>query len=104
VLTCECERTSEPSMAQAMHIANGDTINQKLEAKNNVLDKLLASKTGDEKIIEDAYLAALSRYPTDKEKQQILDVLMDSKDTERRKLIEDFYWGLLSSNEFLFDH
>ena len=104
VLTCDCERTTEPSMAQAMHIANGDTINQKLEAKNNVIDKLLGGKTGDEKIIEDAYLAALSRYPTDKERQQILDVLKDSNQAERRKLIEDFYWGLLSSNEFLFDH
>jgi hypothetical protein len=38
------------------------------------------------------------------EKQRILDVLKDSNHTERRKVIEDFYWGLLSSNEFLFDH
>ena len=31
---CECERSNEPSMAQALHIANGDTLNQKLEAKD----------------------------------------------------------------------
>ena len=104
VLTCECERTAEPSMAQAMHIANGDTVNQKLAAKGNVIDKLVAAHASDEQIIEDAYLAALSRYPTDKEKRQIRDVLQDATGADRRKLLEDFYWGLLSSNEFLFDH
>ena len=42
-ITCECERTDEPSMVQVLHIANGDTLNQKLQAKDNLIDKLLAS-------------------------------------------------------------
>jgi len=103
-LTCECERTADPSMAQAMHIANGDTINQKLQWKGNVIDKFLADKTPQDKIVDEAYLSALSRYPTEKEKRQILDVLRDATDADKHKLLEDFYWGLLSSNEFLFDH
>lgn len=104
ILTCECERTVEPSMAQAMNIANGDTTNQKIEAKGNVIDKMLAEHVEDGKVIDEAYLAALSRFPTGKEKTQILSVLNDAKGSEKRKLLEDFYWGLLSSNEFLFDH
>src|SRR2546428_8581801 len=48
--TCECERTAEPSVTQVLHIANGDTINKKLEAKNNRISKLLAAKAPDEKI------------------------------------------------------
>jgi hypothetical protein len=47
-LTCECERTEEPSMAQVLHIANGDTVNQKLKQPNNRLDQLLAKNTPDE--------------------------------------------------------
>jgi len=35
VATCECERTNEPSMAQALHLANGETLNQKLAQKDN---------------------------------------------------------------------
>ena len=50
VQTCDCERTNEPSMAQALHIANGDTLNQKLAAKDNRLDKLLASGKPDAQI------------------------------------------------------
>src|SRR2546423_13453170 len=62
--TCECERTAEPSITQVLHIANGDTINQKLSAKDNRIEKLLADKPAPEKIIEEAYLSSLSRYPT----------------------------------------
>src|SRR5205823_11344136 len=57
--TCECERTAEPSVTQVLHIANGDTINQKLAAKGNRLEKLLADKTSPEKIVEEAYLRSL---------------------------------------------
>src|SRR2546423_8554479 len=63
--TCECERTSEPSVTQVLHIANGDTINQKLAAKGNRLGKLLKDKTPAEKILEEAYLSSLSRYPNE---------------------------------------
>jgi hypothetical protein len=104
ITTCDCERTDEPSMAQAMNIANGDTVNKKLESKANVLDQFLAKHWPDDKIIEHAYLSALSRYPSAGEKQKIAAVLMGANDIDRRKLLEDLYWGLLSSNEFLFDH
>ena len=104
VQTCDCERTAEPSMAQAMNIANGDTMNHKLEAQGNVIDSLMSEHVSDAKIVDDGYLAALSRYPTAKEKGAILAVLQQSDGADRRKAIEDFYWGLLSSNEFLFDH
>lgn len=104
VQTCDCERTAEPSMAQAMNIANGDTMNQKLEAKGNVIDKLISEHVGDAKIVDNAYLAALSRFPTEKEKKEILAVLQGADGADRHKALEDFYWGLLGSNEFLFDH
>src|SRR5947209_17355191 len=67
--TCECERTAEPSVTQVLHLANGDTINQKLAAKGNQLEKLLADKTPPEKIVEEAYLWSLSRFPTGPEKE-----------------------------------
>jgi hypothetical protein len=104
-LTCECERTEEPSMAQVLHIANGDTVNQKLKQPNNRLDQLIAAGTTDEKIVEEAYLSALCRPPTDQEKKQILDVLAGVKADakQRREAIEDVYWSILSSKEFLFN-
>ncbi len=104
LLTCECERTNEPSMVQVLHISNGDTINQKLAAKNSRVEQLLAAKTPDDKIIDEAYLSALSRPPTDGEKQQLVDVLAQTPAAEKRQAVEDIYWSLLSSKEFLFNH
>jgi hypothetical protein len=104
-LTCECERTEEPSMAQVLHIANGDTVNQKLKQPDNRLDQLLAEKATDEKIVEEAYVAALCRPPTEHEKKQILAMLSTAgSDAKlRREMIEDVYWSILSSREFLFN-
>jgi hypothetical protein len=102
--TCECERTSEPSIAQALHIANGDTLNDKLCAKDNRIAKLLAQKLTDEGLIEEAYLTSLSRFPTDTEKTKLLATLQLAPDAERRAAVEDVFWAILSSREFLFNH
>ncbi len=102
--TCECERTSEPSVTQVLHIANGDTLNQKLAAKGNRLEKLLTEKTPPEKILEEAYLSSLSRFPTEAEKGKLLNVLEEAKDSEKRAVVEDIYWAILSSKEFLLNH
>ena len=101
--TCECERTSLPSMSQALHLANGDTVNMKLQSKGNRIDALLSDKAQDEKILEDAYLGALSRHPTAAEKKELLPILAGAK-ANRREGIEDLYWSVLSSKEFLFNH
>jgi hypothetical protein len=91
-------------MAQVLHIANGDTINKKLEKKGNRIDTAIAAKAADEAIVEEAYLTALSRKPTDEEKSKIMAVLSQAKPPEKRATIEDVYWSILSSNEFLFNH
>jgi len=105
VQTCECERTNEPSMAQALHITNGDTLNQKLSDKNNRITKLISSGKPDADVIEEAYLVCLSRLPTEKEKSGVLKVLTDTKTPEdKRVVLEDVFWGLMSSREFMFNH
>ena len=73
-------------------------------AKGNRIEKLLADKTPPERIIEEAYLGSLSRYPTDPEKERLLKVLNEKKETELRPLVEDLFWAILSSKEFLFNH
>ncbi len=108
LITCDCERSDEPSMTQVLHIYNGDTLNQKLQAKDNRIDKLLAANVDDSQLIDDLYLAALSRPPTDSEKSKLLSAFAETIRSENpgdaRPLIEDLYWSVLSSREFLFNH
>jgi hypothetical protein len=105
VQTCECERTNEPSMAQALHIANGDTLNQKLSAKDNRVDQLLASGKSDPALVDDIYMLALSRPPTDPERAGLCKALADaSTPADKRPIVEDILWSVMSSREFLFNH
>jgi hypothetical protein len=104
VSTCECERTSEPSMAQALHIANGQTLNEKLARKGNRIDQLLAKTMSDDQRVEELYLLALSRLPTDRERAVMVKTLAAAPEAGRRAALEDLFWSLLSSREFLFNH
>ena len=106
-ITCECERSEEPSMVQVLHIANGSTINDKLKSADGRVGKLLASKMSSAEIIDDIFLNCLSRHPTERERSQILEVLSGiSEDdaNEKRLVYEDIFWSLLSTREFLFNH
>ena len=105
-VTCECERSSEPTVTQALHLSNGDTVNQKLLAKESVVATALASGKPAAQLVEDAYLAALARLPTAAERERFEKTLGDAKDgsDDKRLILEDTYWALLSSREFLFNH
>ncbi|KAB2653891.1 MAG: DUF1549 domain-containing protein, partial [Verrucomicrobia bacterium] len=102
--TCECERTGNPSISQVLHISNGDTINEKLTAKNNAIDMWLMAKKSPESMLEEAYLGTLARFPTEKEKAKFLAPLQTADAKEQRALLEDMMWALLSTKEFLFNH
>lgn len=104
VITCECERSDEPSMVQVLHLWNGETVNKKLERSGNRVDQLLASGKSDGEIIDEVFLAALSRFPTAQEKERLLPLLMPTEEAPRRVLLEDLIWGVVSSREFLFNH
>ncbi len=102
--TCECERTANPSVTQMLHISNGDTFHQKLIAKNNWISRGMGSKSSPEALVDEAYLGSLSRFPTEKEKAAFVPLLKAADEKEKRALLEDMLWAILSAKEFLFNH
>jgi hypothetical protein len=104
-ITCECERSSEPSVTQALHIINGDTINQKLRAPNGIVDTFIKLGVSDEMMINHLYTAALSRPPSKDEVSRLLALMNESSSQlTRRQAVEDLVWAVLTSKEFLFNH
>ncbi len=101
--TCECDRTSQPSVAQMLHIANGDTLNEKLKSRANRLATLLAGKLTDAQLVEEAFLLTLARTPRPAELKHATEILAGADDG-RREALEDLFWALLSTKEFLFNH
>ncbi|WP_417376134.1 DUF1549 domain-containing protein [Gimesia maris] len=104
MITCECERTEEPTMVQVLHISNGDTINNKLKDKASRVTKMLDAKKTDKELIAEIYLLCLSRQPTATEERKLLRLLQETPPAEKRQAVEDLFWGVLSSREFLFNH
>ena len=106
-ITCECERTDAPSMVQVLHLSNGTTINDRLKSDRSKLSTWINDGWGDGRIIEEMYLTSLGRLPSREELLGILQMLPanDAKDAaaERHVVLEDTYWALLSSREFLFN-
>ncbi|MCA9040998.1 MAG: DUF1553 domain-containing protein [Planctomycetaceae bacterium] len=104
LITCECERSDEPTMVQVLHLSNGETINNKLHSDKSNIQELLQSDLSNEEIIEQAFLKTLSRYPTEEEQQKLATYLAEASEGERRIALEDLYWSLMTSREFLFNH
>lgn len=98
---CSCEVKMEPTLSQALHLLNGDSSNQKI-AQGNLVGKLLQEKVAPEEIVNRLYIRCLSRKPTTVELEALRPVLAESKDPKRD--LDDVFWALLNSREFIFNH
>ncbi len=103
-ITCECERSNQPSLVQVLHLSNGSTINDKLAAKTGRITQLLATDPAPKAVVDEAWMRALGRLPTDAERKPMEEMLTQAKPAEKRAVVEDLYWSLLTSREFLFRH
>ncbi len=104
-IVCECERSNEPSVVQVLHINNGDTINDKLAGPDSIVgDFMKVSGDDSAALVKNAYLRCLSREPNAREQQQMVDLIASADESQKRQAIEDLFWSLMSSREFLFQH
>ena len=100
LLTCECERTNEPTLAQTFEMVSGELVDQLLRSSNGRIPKAEQSGEPFEKTITDLYWSALSRNPSADELTVAEDHIKNSSNARRG--LEDVAWALLNSNEFLF--
>lgn len=101
-ITCECERSMQPNIAQALHLLNGDFLNRKMALATGRLETMLAKKIPVSDMIDELYLVTVSRPPTSKEKARAQEWLGQAP--SQREGINDLLWVLLNSREFQFNH
>jgi hypothetical protein len=97
---CECERVSEPNLAQALHTLNGDIVTAKIGAARGRVARLVAAKKAHEEIVNELYLATLSRRPSAREQEVWRQQLAEAPDA--KTFYEDLLWSLVNSKHFLF--
>jgi hypothetical protein len=102
LLSCDCERTEDTTLAQALQLVSGEMVQKMLTDPENRLGEMVHEGIRDEQAVQDLWLAGLSRYPTRPETEAAMQLL--EKGGDRRVLLEDLLWGILSSREFLLRH
>jgi hypothetical protein len=101
-VVCECERSVQPNIAQAMHLLNGDTLTKKIADREGRVERLAKAEASPESVIDELYLVTLSRPPSADETARAKQWLADAADL--REGGQDLLWALLNSREFLFNH
>lgn len=97
--SCECERRSDFSLPQALNLVNGKTISDAVADPKGRVAKLVLSGKGDAAIVEELYLASLSRVPTAAESDLGVKYLAGGAKAGRA---QDLLWALLNSKGFLY--
>jgi hypothetical protein len=101
ISVCSCERSSEGSLTQVLHLMNSPGVQSKLSADDGRVAQLAASPLTEEQIVSELYLAAYCREPTSPERRAALAAFRRSGAT-RRSATEDLLWALINSPEFVF--
>lgn len=99
---CECERVTEPAVAQVLHVLNSPEINDKLRHADGRIARLSRELDNDNQLIDELYLTFFSRLPSQPERAAALHHLTVTVD--RFEATEDLAWSMMNSLEFLFNH
>ena len=103
--SCETSTAAIGGLQRKLHLFNGDLLNARIGVPDSRLDRLMSIGRSPMEIVNEFYLAALSRHPTDTEQQfwkQHIDVKTSAN--SQRAILEDMVWSLLTCNEFVTNH
>jgi hypothetical protein len=100
---CECERNTEPSVAQVLHLLNSPEIHDKMAHEGGTVARLVNEYTDDAALVEELYLSFYSRLPSESERRTATGYLQKTSGP-RCKAAEDVAWVLMNSLEFVFNH
>jgi hypothetical protein len=97
---CECERSNNLSLAHALSLVNGPMISGAVSEPGNNIAKLVEKEKENRRLIEEIYLSALGRMPTDVE---VKDAGIGNDPQRRLEEAQDLAWALLNGPAFLFN-
>jgi hypothetical protein len=99
---CSCEVKMDPNLGQALHLLNGDVTQSRI-SEGNVVKKLLDAATPPLAILDTLYTRCFARKPSPEEAKPVADALAATP-AEAQQILEDVFWALLNSKEYMFNH
>ena len=98
---CSCEVKMEPTLSQALHLLNGGTSNDKIK-QGGLIAAWMNEGLAPTQIVGKLYIRCLGRQPTAEEQAALAPLFAEGQDI--RQSLEDVFWSLLNSREFIFNH
>jgi hypothetical protein len=97
---CAAEVSTDPTLSQALHLLNGPAIEGKL--RSGVVQRIMAGNKTPEQVIETIYVRCLSRKPSAEEMGKLAAVVKSAPNPQAG--LEDVFWAVMNSREFMFNH
>jgi len=95
----ESERGTQLDRDYVEFLANSTEVAAAINASQRI-KRLVQANTSDAEIVDELFLAALSRFPRESEKQKMVDYLVEKK-SSRSEAVKDLLWAVLNANGFL---
>ncbi|HZL36230.1 MAG TPA: DUF1549 domain-containing protein, partial [Tepidisphaeraceae bacterium] len=102
ITACACERNDEVNLPQLLNLNNGDDVLNKIRSGEGRLAKIMKNVPDDTRAVDEVFLAAFGRPPSDGEKAAVHKAL--AAGDPREEVYRDLLWALLNSKEFAFNH
>jgi hypothetical protein len=102
---CECERVSEASLTQSLHLLNSGEVQQKLTSGTARAAGWVADSRSEPEKIQELYRLCCSRAPSAEEESICMAHLAQRRaEGKLRQGYEDLVWTLINTKEFLLNH
>ena len=98
---CSCEVDTQPSLSQALNLINGPTIEGKIR-KGKIIEKALEAGKTPSQVLDELTIRSLCRMPTDEERTKLMALIGEAEKPVAE--LQDAFWAILNSREFLFNH
>lgn len=100
LIACDCERSDDATLGQALSLVGGSSLNQRIRQADNRIGRLMSELDSTERVVEELYWTALTRPPTQIEMNRVKHFIDEGED--RRIVLEDLTWALVNAKEMLF--
>ena len=98
-MACDCERAMDPALPQKLFLMTDVGLLNKIRTSR--LQALIKSDLSDEQVLDELFLATLTRYPTENDKKVFAE---HRAGKDRATALTDTLWALINTREFILQH
>jgi hypothetical protein len=102
ISACECERSSEANLAQALHLLNSEEVQGKIARAGGRADQMVKDPRPDAEKVTELFQWALGRKPSEQHLKLALENI-EANAKNKKAAYENIVWALLNTKEFVFN-